>query len=197
VKGLQSNSMIVRFLLPIFSLTTILLYIYPNTMYGQSSINATQSWLDRENNVRILFSYAPTMPVIDAPTSLKFSIQNLQTGKPIAESFARVVILTNSSGQERIFKFTNITAPDGGFSVKYLFPDVGLYQVISTITSPSNDIASLSSFKVLVPGQPNVFSLNNPSGGFSPWIILAILVAAAAATVLIVKNKRKAPKLNI
>lgn len=172
--------------------------MYPNISYGQSSIKATQSWLDRENNVRILFGYTPTMPVIDTPTSLNFSIQNLQTGKPITDLLARVVILTNSSGQERIFKFTNITAPHGAFSVKYLFPDVGLYQVITRVTSPSNDIASLSSFKVLVPGQPNAFSLNNPSGGFSPWIILVILVAAAIATLLIVINKRKATtKLNI
>jgi hypothetical protein len=43
--------------------------------------------------------------------------------------------VTNSSGQERIFKFTNITAPDGDFSVKYLFLEWGMYQVISTIHS--------------------------------------------------------------
>src|SRR5207249_500559 len=88
------NNMIVRFLLLIFSLTTVLTYIDPNIMYGQSSVSATQSWLDRENNARILFSYTPTMPVIDTPTSLKFSIQNLQTGKPIEDLLARVVILT-------------------------------------------------------------------------------------------------------
>jgi hypothetical protein len=188
--------MIVRFLLLTFPLATVITYIYPNIMYGQSNTSATQTWLDRENNARILFSYTPTMPVIDTPTSLKFNIENLQTGKPLADLLARVVILTNSSGQERIFKFNNITAPNGSFSVMYLFPDVGLYQVITRITSPSNDIASLSSFKVLVPVQPNAFSLNNPSGGFSPWIILVILVAAAIATLLIVLNKRKATKLN-
>ena len=137
------------------------------------------------------------MPIIDTPTNLKFNIQSLQTGKPVTDLLARVVILTNSSGQERIFRFTNIMAPDGVFSVKYLFPDVGLYQVIATITSPSNDVASLSSFKVFVPVQPNAFSLNNSGGSFSPWIIFVILVAAAIATFLIVKSRRKAPKYDM
>ena len=137
------------------------------------------------------------MPIIDTPTNLKFNIQSLQPGKPVTDLLARVVILTNSSGQERIFKFTNITAPDGVFSIKYLFPDVGLYQVIARITSPSNDVASLTSFKVIVPSQPNVFSLNNSGGSFSPWIIFVILVAAAIATFLIVKSRRKPPKYNM
>jgi len=168
-----------------------------NVTYGQSTIGAAQSWLDQENNVRILFSYTPVMPIIDTPTYLNFNIQNLQTGKPVTDLMARVVILTNSSGQERIFKFTNITAPEGVFSIKYLFPDVGLYQVIARITSPSNDVTSLSSFKVSVPSQPNAFSLNNSGGSFSPWIIFVFLVAAAIATFLIVKSRRKAPIHNM
>jgi hypothetical protein len=195
VKGLQSTHMIIHFLL-IFSIITVGIYL-PNITYGQSSISAAQSWLDRENNVRILFSYTPTMPIVDTPTNLKFNIQSLQTGKPLPDLLARVVILTNSSGQERIFRFTNITAPDGIFSIKYLFPDVGLYQVISRITSPSIDVASLASFKVFVPGQPNTFSLNNSGGSFSPWIIFVILVAAAITTFLIVKSRRKPLKYNM
>ena len=50
------------------------------------------------------------------------------------------------------FRFTNISAPDGDFSVKYLFPDWGVYQVISRIHS--KDVSALASFKVLVPVQP-------------------------------------------
>ena len=151
---------------------TIVIYQSPSITNGQTNISAAQSWLDRENNVRILFSYTPTMPIIDAPTNLKFSIQNSQTNKPVTDLMARVVILTNSSGQERIFRFTNITAPDGVFSIRYLFPDVGLYQVITRITSPSNAVESLASFKVFVPGQPNAFSLNNSVGSFNRWIYL-------------------------
>ena len=197
VKGLQSISMIIPFLLLLSSLIAVAIYLSPNSTIGQSSTSGTQSWLDRENNLRIVFSYTPAIPIIDTPTDLKFSIQNLQTGKPVTDLSARVVVLTNSSGTERIFRFTNITAPDGVFSIKYLFPDTGLYQVITRITSQSNvvaSLASLTSFKVLVPGQPNPFSLNNSSGSSNPWIIFVIAVAAVIATILIVINRRKARK---
>ena len=193
-KGSQSISMIIPFLLLISSLIAVVIYLSPNSTLGQSSTSGTQSWLDRENNLRMVFSYTPSIPIIDAPTDLKFSIQNLQTGKPVTDIFARVVILTNSSGQERIFRFANITAPNGVFSIKYLFPDTGLYQVIMRVTSHSNSVASLASFKVFVPGQPNAFSLNNSSGSSNPWIIFVIAIAAVIATLLIVINRRKARK---
>jgi hypothetical protein len=194
VKGLQSISIIIPFLLMISSLIAVIIYLSPNSTLGQSSTSGTQSWLDRENNLRMVFSYTPAIPIIDTPTDLKYSIQNLQTGKPVTDLSVRVVILTNSSGQERIFRFTNITAPDGVFSIKYLFPDTGLYQVITRITSHSNGVASLASFKVFVPGQPNAFSLNNSSGSSNPWIIFIIAIAAVIATFLIVINRRKARK---
>ena len=194
VKGLKSISMVIPFLLLISSLIAVAIYLSPNSTLGQSGTSGTQSWLDRENNLRIVFSYTPAIPIIDTPTDLKFSIQNLQTGKPVTDLSARVVVLTNSSGTERIFRFTNITAPDGVFSIKYLFPDTGLYQVITRITSYSNGVASLASFKVFVPGQPNVFSLNNSSGSSNPWIIFVIAIAAVIATILIVINRRKARK---
>jgi hypothetical protein len=193
-KGSQSISMIIPFLLLISSLIAVVIYLSPNSTLGQSSTSGTQSWLDRENNLKMVFSYTPSIPIIDAPTDLKFSIQNLQTGKPVTDIFARVVILTNSSGQERIFRFANITAPNGVFSIKYLFPDTGLYQVITRVTSHSNSVASLASFKVFVPGQPNAFSLNNSSGSSNPWIIFVIAIAAVIATLLIVINRRKARK---
>jgi hypothetical protein len=193
-KGSLSICMIIFFLLLISSLIAVVIYLSPNSTLGQSSTSGTQSWLDRENNLRMVFSYTPSIPIIDAPTDLKFSIQNLQTGKPVTDIFARVVILTNSSGQERIFRFANITAPNGVFSIKYLFPDTGLYQVITRVTSHSNNVASFASFKVFVPGQPNAFSLNNSSGSSNPWIIFVIAIAAVIATLLIVINRRKARK---
>ena len=176
--------MIIPFLLLTFSLMTLVMCL-PNITYGQSSTNGTQSWLDRENNVRILFSYTPATPIIDTPTYLKFSIQNLQTGKPLPDLLARVVIVTNSSGQERIFKFTNISAPDGVFSTEYLFPDTGLYQVITRISSHSSDTALLASFKVFVP----LFAFS-PSNNWSSnlWIIIVIAVSVGIATFLILRR---------
>ena len=165
-----------------FSLITVVMSFSPNITYGEFSTSGTQSWLDRENNVRILFSFNPATPMIDTPTNLKFDIQNLQTGKPLPGLLARVVIFKNSSGQERIFKLSNIAAPDGIFSIKYLFPDVGLYQVILRITSHSNDVALLASFKVFVP----IFSGANGSSNL--LIIIVIAVVAGIATFLILRR---------
>jgi hypothetical protein len=96
---------------------------YPNTVSGQiiSDNRTTQSWIDQENNIKIQFTYSPEKPIIYKPTQLKFDVQNLQTGSHLKNLTARVVIVTNSTGQERSFKYDNITSPDGIFSVKHVF----------------------------------------------------------------------------
>lgn len=176
--------------------TSIIIVAAAVTLYSNSSAlgqtiagNGTQLWTDKENNVKVQFTYSPQTPIIDKPTQLKFSIQNLQTGTPLKNLIARVVIVTNSSGQERSFKFTNITAPNGSFSVNYLFPDTGVYQVISR--TYSKDAPTLASFKVLVPFQPlGVIDTNN----INPLILTAGLVGIAGAiavvTFFVIMRKR-------
>src|SRR5918911_1382771 len=103
---------------------TIVLPLKINAL-GQSSSsssntitnNATQqTWVDKLNNLKIQFGYLPKEPVIDKPTELKFTVQNLQTGKQLNDNIsARVVVINNVGGQQRSFKFTNITAPTGIF----------------------------------------------------------------------------------
>jgi hypothetical protein len=116
---------------------------------GINTSNNLQTWFDKLNNLKIVFTYLPEKPIIDSPTELKFVVMNPQTTSHLTGLSARVVVLTNSSGQERYFKFTNITAPDGTFSVKYLFPDTGLYEVITTVNSKT--FVTLASFNVFVP----------------------------------------------
>jgi hypothetical protein len=157
---------------------------------SSSSSNKTQqTWMNKLNNLKIQFRYLPEEPVIDKPTELKFTIQNLQTGKQLNDLSARVVVLSDTGGQQRSFKFTNITAaPDGIFSIKYLFPDSGLYNVITKIDS--NDYSSLASFNVSVPfallGTVNVGNLN-------PIIIpvTAGIIAATVGAALIWKIKKR------
>jgi len=163
----------------------------PSPAFGQTiSGNGTQLWIDRENNVKVQFTYSPQTPIVDAPTELKFSVQNLQTGVNLKNLAARVVIVTNSSGQERSFKFTNISAPDGDFSVKYLFPDSGVYQVISRIYS--KDAPTLSSFKVTVPLQPlGIFNTNSMNPLIIPVILVAVIGAIAVASFLIIKRRAR------
>jgi hypothetical protein len=176
-----------------FVLATVILY--SNTpAFGQTiSGNGTQLWVDRENNVKVQFTYLPQTPIIDTPTQLKFNIQNLQTGTPLRNLVARVVIVTNSSGQERSFKFTNITAPNGSFSVNYLFPDTGVYQVISR--TYSKDVPTLASFKVLVPLQPfGVINTNNINPLILPAGLVGIVGAIVVVSFLIMMRKRKKNK---
>ena len=171
-------------------IATVILYSNSPAFGQTNSGNGTQLWVDRENNVKVQFTYLPQTPIIDTPTQLKFNIQNSQTGTPLRNLVARVVIVTNSSGQERSFKFTNITAPNGSFSVNYLFPDTGVYQVISRIYS--KDASILASFKVSVPIQPfGVINTNNINPLILPAGLVGIVGAIVVVSFLIMMKKRK------
>ena len=171
-------------------IATVILYSNSPAFGQTNSGNGTQLWVDRENNVKVQFTYLPQTPIIDTPTQLKFNIQNSQTGTPLRNLVARVVIVTNSGGQERSFKFTNITAPNGSFSVNYLFPDTGVYQVISRIYS--KDASILASFKVPVPIQPfGVINTNNINPLILPAGLVGIAGAIAVISFLIMIRKRK------
>ena len=173
--------------------------LYPNIAHSQTSTNTTttaaptQSWIDKLNNVKIQFTYLPQKPLVDAPTELRFNVQDLQTGSHLKNLAAKVVIVTNSSGQERSFKFNNITAPDGNFAIKYLFPDTGQYQVISRIYS--KDTTSLASFNVLVPFQP----LGTISVNFAlPAVLAAIIGTIAIVSIeIIIKRKKRQRRYNL
>jgi hypothetical protein len=153
-----------------------------------TTIATQQTWLDKLNNLKIQFGYSPKEPVVDKPTELKFTVQNLQTGEQIKNLSASAVVVNNAGGQLRTFKFTNITAPNGIFSVKYLFPDSGLYQVLTKIDS--NDFTSLASFNVSVPFAP-LGTVN--VGNLNPIVIPAIagIIAATVGIALIWRIKRR------
>jgi hypothetical protein len=165
------------------------------TSSSSSSVNRTQTWIDKLNNLKIQFAYSPENPGIDTPTELKFNVLDLQTGSHLKDLSARIVVLTNSGGQQRSFKFTNISAPDGDFSVKYLFPDSGSYQVISKIDS--KDSPTLASFNVFVPFQP-LGTIN--ASNLNP-LILPALLAGIIGTIVVVtlvwKSKKKEKKYNM
>ncbi|MGA9940790.1 MAG: hypothetical protein WBP88_02215 [Nitrososphaeraceae archaeon] len=169
------------------------------TSYPTSSahlINSTriQDWKNVKDNIEIQFSYKPDRPIIDAFTELQFSVTNLQTGEHLRDFVARVVV---TNGQ-RLFKFENITVPNGDFSVKYIFPDDGTHQVILRVNS--NHLVELASFQVFVPHQSPPSILNPfPSSpgtsdndlGILASKILAVALPVAAVTALIVMIKKK------
>lgn len=171
----------------IITTTTATQHLSYAHLYG----NRTQEWINSRDGIKIQFTYQPEKPIIDTFTELKFSVQNLTTGDHLKDFTARVVV---TNGQ-RLFKFENITVPDGDFSVKYLFPDDGTHQVISRINE--KDSATLASFNVFVPHQAAPSILNpfpSSPGAIDNNIaskVMAVLFPAAAliAIVFVLKNE--------
>ncbi len=191
-----SNPGLVFLLILVMLLLTVIIYSH-NALgqYQSSSGNKVQTWIDNLSNIKIEFTYSPAIPVIDTPTELKFNVENLQNGTRLDDLLARVIVLTTSSGQERSFKFPNIFAQNGSFSVKYLFPDSGSYQVISRIYSKG--FLTLASFNVFIPpqalGTANITSTSLLVFSAS----LAGIIGIIAFIVITSRKKRKAESNNL
>jgi len=151
-----------------------------------------QELIDRQKNIKIQFDYSPDKPIIDTFTQLQFSVQNLTNDQHIKDFDARVVVTKD----QRLFKFENITAPDGDFSVKYLFPDDGTHQVLTRINT--NNTILLASFSVFVPHQSPPSLLNPFSNApgeqnenehlFNIIITIVILIAVSTLTIVMIKS---------
>ena len=125
----------------------LLQYAYSQT----STKNVEQLWTDSDHDLKIKFVYEPKIPIVDKPTELKFAVQRIITGDYLRNLEANVLVTDNISGQFRDFRFNNVSAPDGQFSVKYLFPDTGQFEIIVRISSPdAPDAQALAAFAVLV-----------------------------------------------
>jgi hypothetical protein len=173
-------------------LITISLYVFP--AYAQVTTNGTKTWLDRENNIKILFRTIPEQPTIGTTSTLRFTVQNLQTGKPVTNLLANVVIVGGTINQEAPIPFPNISAVDGNFSIDVIFPNKGSYQVITKITSSrTHDVASLASFTVTVPAPAPAmqYAFNLSERNYIIWVALLTASAVGVASFLILKNKNK------
>ena len=152
-----------------------------------------QEWIDKYKNIKIQFDYLPDTPIIDTFTELQFSVQNLTNDQDIKDFDARIVV---TNGQ-RLFKFENITAPDGDFSVKYIFPDDGTHQVLLRVNT--NNSIILTSFSVFVPHQSPPSLLNpfpqirDEQNDIGRWIriiiIIVIPVVIIISIIAIIKKK--------
>lgn len=147
--------------------------------------NVSQMWVDKTSGIGINFAYSPAKPVVDSPTELRFIVHDLKSGIKLKDLVAHVSITSNSSGQERTFKFSNITAPNGDFFLKYIFPDYGTYQVIASVR-PNTSAVALASFPVTIP-VPTASTFTSPT---MPIGIVIIIVGIVALTVVIIKIKK-------
>jgi hypothetical protein len=164
---------------------TMITSVFPNSAYAHITGNRTQQWTSPQQNVKIEFTYEPEKPLLDSPTELQFSVQNLQTGQHLKDLFAKIIVI-NGQG---FFKSNNMTVQNGDFSVNSTFPIEGTYQVILRINS--NDYAiALASFKVIVPFQPiGTVDLNKMSPLILPAAIIGIIGAIVVVTFLIIGNR--------
>ncbi len=180
----------------------------PRTTFAQlsenvtSPLNKTQEWISQKDDVKILFTYQPERPVIDTFTKLEFSVINLTKNENLKDFDARVVV---TNGQ-RLFKFENISVPDGDFSVEYLFPDDGTHQVITRVDKGAT-VQVLASFNVFVPHQapPNLLNpFPNASESEIESITRLLIVVISFAIIIVVvimlkkgkgRNKRRRQRL--
>lgn len=139
-----------------------------------------QVWKNPKNNLKIEFGYMPEKPIIDTFTNLQFSVTDQGTDEHIKDLVAQVTV---TNGQ-RLFKFQNISAQNGDFSVDYLFPDDGTHQVLLRLDK--NDSINVASFNVFVPHQSPPSILDDQSNLI---IGMGILVAVGAIMILILKKK--------
>jgi hypothetical protein len=119
--------------------------IFSNTTYAHIYSNITKVWTDRENNIKIQFSYLPKHPTMDDLTHLQFSIQDLHTCKHLKNLIAKVTVTNNP-----LYKFDNIPVVDGDFSIRCPSLDSGMHQVILKVNSKDYSFASLASFNLSV-----------------------------------------------
>lgn len=157
---------------------------FESSAIAQSSGNEKQVWTDTENNVKIIFTYSPENPVINTPTQLRFSVDNLRTGVNIKNLLATVVIISNSSGHEKIFRFKNITASNGNFSLQYVFRNLGNYQVITRINSTNPSSITLASFQVIVMLETGLLNI------VITGITILVIFGSGAYLAIIIKRKQ-------
>ena len=156
-------------------------------IYAQLSAPGNSSFqqiTSQKDNIKILFTYEPERPIIDTITKLKFSVINLTTNEHVEDFLARVVV---TDGQ-RLFKFENITVPDGDFYVDYIFPEDGTHQVITRI-SKDTAIQILASFNVFVPHQDPPSLLNpfpNASASEIEFITRLLTVIISFSIIIVV-----------
>lgn len=150
----------------------------------------TQEWVDKQSNTKVLFTYSPDKPLSGMLTELIFDTLNLKTGIHFKDVLATVTIIDGAQQQVPI-KFSNISAPDGHFSIKYRFAHEGIYQII--VKMNSNYFAlTLASFKVVVPFQPfGVFNVNYISPLLLPAALVGIVGVVIILAFMIAVNKKR------
>jgi hypothetical protein len=167
-----------------FTDINVLLHSPPAALAQIVNSNKTQIWVDKENNVKIIFTYNPVNPIADKPVKLLFGVYNLFRGNNIKGASHMRIIITNGP---KILKIINAESAKGNFSINYTFPDPGSYQVISKIDS--NNVKELASFNLFVPPQ----GFSSSSKSFVDLMVYYVIptTTSAAGIAIYLSNKKK------
>ena len=130
----------------IISTTTCMVYASVITS------NNNQEWVDTANNIKIHFVYDLNKPTINNLNELNFTVQNLKTGNNLKNVIANIAVVNSP---DPTFKFDNVAAPSGNFSLRCPFLNEGMHQVIVNIRSNNNYALALASFNINVPALNN------------------------------------------
>lgn len=182
----------------LFFISTIIILVYLNANISISYAHISQEdntfatiqeWKDKQNEIKIQFSYSPEKPLIYNTTNLVFSRQNLNTGSHIKDLLTDITV---TKGDKIFVKFDDITVEDGDLFLKIRFSEDGNYQVINHIRSKDNIAIALTSFNVLVPLQPfGKFNVDNLISLLAPAGLVAIALSASVIVLVIISRKGK------
>ena len=73
--------------------TSAIAYAQQQQQQQALPIIRNQQWIDKQSNTKVLFTYSPETPLVSTSTELIFDIQDLKTGTPFKDVFARVTII--------------------------------------------------------------------------------------------------------
>jgi hypothetical protein len=111
-----------------------------------------------QHGIIMQFNYYPQSPTINNYTVLSFNVLNSTTNKPLQNFVASVTVgnVVGFTGGSGYYNFSRINVTGGNFSVKYTFPNDGLFPIILRVDSPASNYSSsspiaITEFKVIVP----------------------------------------------
>ena len=133
-------------------MTTTCIFAIPVAYASLITNNNSQEWVDKLTNIKILFTYELNKPTINNLNELNFTVGDLKTGNNLKNVTADVTVINNP---DPTFKFDNITASNGHFSIKCPFLNEGMHQVIFNLRLNNNYALALASFNLTVPVTSN------------------------------------------
>ena len=123
-------------------MTTTCIFANPVAYASIINNNNSQEWVDKLTNIKILFTYELDKPTINNLNELNFTVDDLKTGNNLKNVTTDVTVINNP---DPTFKFDNITASNGRFSIKCPF----------NLCLNNNYALALASFNLTVPVTSN------------------------------------------